>query len=61
MNIIDEIIKEPIGGSHENYDLAADYVKKAIVKHLKQLVKISPDKLIEQRIEKFSKMGAWIE
>lgn len=61
LKIIDEIVKEPIGGSHEDYDLAADLVKKSIVKHLKQLIKIPSDKLIEQRIEKFSKMGAWVE
>ena len=61
LKIIDEIVKEPAGGSHEDYDLAADLVKKSIVKHLKQLIKIPSDKLIEQRIEKFSKMGAWVE
>ena len=61
LKIADEIVKEPDGGSHEDFDLAAEYVKKAIVKHLKQLIKIPPDKLVEQRIEKFSKMGAWVE
>lgn len=61
LKIVDEIIKEPVGGAHEDYDQAAEYVKKAILKHLKQLIKIPQEKLIEQRIEKFSKMGDWVE
>ncbi|NOX89511.1 MAG: acetyl-CoA carboxylase carboxyltransferase subunit alpha [Calditrichaeota bacterium] len=61
LKIIDEIIKEPEGGAHRDYDLAANVVKEAILKHLRELVKIPPKKLIEQRMEKFSKMGAWKE
>jgi acetyl-CoA carboxylase carboxyl transferase subunit alpha len=61
LKIVDEVTKEPIGGSHEDYDQAAGFVKKAIVKHLKQLLKIPKEKLLAQRLEKFSKMGAWIE
>jgi acetyl-CoA carboxylase carboxyl transferase subunit alpha len=61
LGIIDEIIKEPEGGAHENYDQAAEFLKKAILKNIKELLKIPPEKLIDQRIEKFSKMGAWIE
>ncbi|MCD6374960.1 MAG: acetyl-CoA carboxylase carboxyltransferase subunit alpha [Caldisericaceae bacterium] len=59
--IIDEIIKEPEGGAHVDPDLAAKFVKEAILKHLKQLIKIPTKKLLQQRLEKFSKMGAWKE
>jgi acetyl-CoA carboxylase carboxyl transferase subunit alpha len=61
LSIVDEVIKEPTGGAHENMDVAAQNVKNAILKHLKELLEIPADKLIEQRIEKFSKMGAWKE
>jgi acetyl-CoA carboxylase carboxyl transferase subunit alpha len=61
LNIIDDIIKEPEGGAHSNAEAAAELVKKAIIIHLKQLLKIPVKRLIEQRIEKFSKMGAWEE
>lgn len=61
LKIVDEVIDEPSGGAHEDPQLAAANVKKTILKHLKQLIKISPAKLIDQRIEKFSKMGAWVE
>ncbi len=59
--IIDEIIKEPEGGAHNDPDLAAKFVKEAIVKHLRELIKIPTNKLLKQRLEKFSKMGAWKE
>lgn len=61
LKIIDEIIKEPDGGAHYHQDEAIQYVKKAIVRNLKELLQIPTDKLIEQRIEKFSKMGFWQE
>ncbi len=61
LGIIDEIIKEPEGGAHRDYDLAAKLVKEAILKHLRELRKIPVKKLLEQRLQKFSKMGAWKE
>ncbi len=61
LGVIDEIIKEPEGGAHRDYDASAKAVKEAILKHLRELVKIPTKKLLEQRMEKFSKMGAWVE
>ncbi len=61
LGVIDEIIKEPEGGAHLDPDLAASIVKERILKHLKELIKIPADKLLDQRIEKFSKMGLWKE
>tara|TARA_B100000886_G_C20369756_1_gene468977 strand:+ start:168 stop:1115 length:948 start_codon:yes stop_codon:yes gene_type:complete len=57
MNIIDGIIKEPLGGAHNDIDLAAKKLKKVILEDIKSLSKIKPDKRIEQRINKFSEMG----
>lgn len=61
LKVVDDVIKEPEGGAHKDHIQAAEAVKKSILKHLDLLVKIDPKKLIEQRIEKFSKMGAWTE
>lgn len=61
LEIVDEVIKEPRGGAHENIEEAAKFVKKAILKHLKEIVKVPAQKLIDARIEKFGKMGAWHE
>ncbi|HED11649.1 MAG TPA: acetyl-CoA carboxylase carboxyltransferase subunit alpha [Caldithrix abyssi] len=61
LKIVDEVIAEPEGGAHNDPDLAAQAVKKAIVSHLKELLKLPTDKLIEQRLEKYSSMGAFVE
>jgi acetyl-CoA carboxylase carboxyl transferase subunit alpha len=55
--IIDEIIPEPLGGAHQDPKLAAQYIKQAIFKSLGELKSMSPDELIEQRIEKFQSFG----
>jgi len=55
--LIDGIIPEPLGGAHRNHEEAFATVKAEILKHLKELKKMDPEKRIEQRIEKFSSMG----
>ena len=55
--IVDEIIPEPIGGAHRNPEETAASLKKAIVKHLKELCGLSPDDLLESRYKKFRKIG----
>jgi acetyl-CoA carboxylase carboxyl transferase subunit alpha len=57
--IIDVIVPEPLGGAHRNHAKMAEILKEILLDELKHLTKIKPDKLIERRIEKFSKMGAW--
>ena len=59
--LIDRIIPEPMGGAHKDHREAADILKVAIKEELEQLVKIKPDKLIDGRLEKFGKMGAFVE
>ena len=57
MKIIDGIIKEPLGGAHNDVDLAAKRLKKVILDDIQALEKIKPDKRIDERINKFSQMG----
>jgi len=61
LDVVDEVIVEPEGGAHRDMKKSAAAVKKSILKHLDDLVKVPPKKLIDTRIEKFSKMGAWTE
>ncbi len=56
-DIIDEIIKEPLGGAHYDYDLTAKNLKKKIVKNLKELMAKSADELRNQRYDKFRSKG----
>ena len=57
LGLIDEIIKEPLGGAHRNKDQVFAAVKEALVRQLKELKDISADELKKQRTEKFLKMG----
>jgi len=59
--LIDGIVKEPLGGAHQNPELMADTLKQQILKDLKDLKKVNTDKLIESRIDKFCSMGVVIE
>lgn len=59
--IIDGIIKEPLGGAHNDPDLAFKYVKKDILKQLEKLNKLSAEDRIKSRIKKFSKIGIFEE
>jgi acetyl-CoA carboxylase carboxyl transferase subunit alpha len=59
--IIDRIIPEPLGGAHKDHLEAAQLLKTALKEELSQLVKIKPEKLIENRLEKFGEMGAFTE
>ncbi|WP_285059100.1 acetyl-CoA carboxylase carboxyltransferase subunit alpha [Pedobacter ginsengisoli] len=55
--LIDGIIKEPLGGAHQNPEAMAATVKEQILKDLKELKKEKVDKMIATRIEKFCAMG----
>ena len=57
INIIDEIIQEPLGGAHRNYDLTSEIIKKSLVKNLTSLQKLSNEKLIERRYQRLLKIG----
>ena len=55
--LIDGIIKEPLGGAHNDQQAIFATVKQEILKHLANLKKQTPDERINARIEKFSAMG----
>ena len=59
--LVDGVIPEPLGGAHWDYDEAAANMKSYIKPILQKLKKIDSQKRIDQRIEKFNKMGFWDE
>ncbi len=61
LKVIDRIIKEPAGGAHWDHDAAADILKKELLKELDTLIKIPAEELVRKRIEKFARMGYWVE
>ena len=61
LGIIDEIIKEPAGGAHNDQKQAANYIKSAIIKNLDPLLGLSHRELIADRYNKFRRMGVFQE
>ena len=57
IGLVDEIIKEPLGGAHTFPEETFKIVKKSISKALKEFVDIEKDILVHKRMEKFSNMG----
>lgn len=61
LKIIDRIIEEPLGGAHKDHTLMAVTLRDAIKEELDIQLKIKPEKLVNNRLEKFGKMGVFIE
>ena len=61
LGVIDKVVKEPIGGAHQNYDEAAKLLQESIEVELTELEKLSPEQLVDARIEKYSNMGFYEE
>ena len=57
--LIDGIIPEPLGGAHRDKTWMSNKVKEVILAQLKELDKLSPQKRIDQRIDKFCAMGVY--
>ena len=58
LKLIDEIIKEPLGGAHRNYDQASLNIKKSIINNLDRLNGIPLDDLVQKRYERLMSYGA---
>ncbi len=61
LKLVDEIIKEPVGGAHRNWNVAFENWKEAVLKAYDDLKKLSPEELVTQRVEKFNAMGVYAE
>ena len=61
LGVIDEIIAEPLGGAHRDYQKIAETLRKAISHHLHKLEGLSIDEILRQRYEKFRRMGVFGE
>jgi acetyl-CoA carboxylase carboxyl transferase subunit alpha len=60
-NVIDEIIPEPAGGAHQDPDSAGEALRDSLIRHLGELRKVRPEKLVRRRAEKYAAMGVYTE
>jgi len=61
LNLIDEIISEPLGGAHRNIKPVAKNITNSIVENLKYLTTLEVDSLLKKRKEKIMSMGIYSE
>jgi len=61
LGVADEIIPEPAGGAHSDWEATATTVKEVIARNLDELRKMSVKDLLEQRWQKYEAMGEWTE
>ena len=61
LKLIDEIIKEPMGGAHHDREAMFVTVRKVILAAYKELKKLPADRLIEKRMDKYLSMGVYKE
>jgi len=59
LQVIDGIIKEPLGGAHKDIDRTAEHIKKYILGELKDLKKMDIIELLNKRYDKIRKIGVW--
>ena len=58
IGIVDEIIVEPIGGAHQDYDAVSANIKSSLLTNIAELSKFSPEELLQRRYQRLLKIGA---
>ena len=61
LGLVEEIIPEPRGAAHRHPEETARNIKEALLRHLAELSRLSPDELIEDRYQRFRQMGVFTE
>jgi acetyl-CoA carboxylase carboxyl transferase subunit alpha len=61
LKLIDEVVREPVGGAHVDPDATGEVLRDALIRHVTELRKIRPEKLVKRRAEKYAAMGVFSE
>src|SRR5207302_5705916 len=59
LEVVDEIVAEPEGGAHRDYDSVAGNLGKALRRDLQRVSKVPIDELLEKRYRKFRRLGVF--
>jgi acetyl-CoA carboxylase carboxyl transferase subunit alpha len=61
LKLVDEVIPEPPGGAHSNYEGTGKALHDVLLRQIDELKRLRPDKLVRRRREKYLKMGQFVE
>jgi acetyl-CoA carboxylase carboxyl transferase subunit alpha len=61
LGVIDDVIPEPLGAAHRDHAEMANTLKTSLLRYLRELRELPPEKLTEQRYAKFRRMGVFTE
>ncbi len=59
--LLDEVVREPIGGSHRDFKTTASHLKEALVRHLRELKQLDVACLLEKRYQRLMSFGVYTE
>jgi acetyl-CoA carboxylase carboxyl transferase subunit alpha len=61
LRVIDEIVPEPPGGAHTDQAATAKVLQESLNRHIEELRKLRPEKLVRRRRQRFLRLGQWAE
>jgi acetyl-CoA carboxylase carboxyl transferase subunit alpha len=61
LGVVDDVIEEPLGGAHRDHHQTAFRVKQYLLRTVRELTALAADQLVQQRYEKFRRMGVFLE
>jgi acetyl-CoA carboxylase carboxyl transferase subunit alpha len=61
LNLVDEVLREPLGGAHRKPEVMAEDVKLAVLRHFSELERLSPTELVAERERRLASFGVFSE
>ena len=61
LGVIEEIVKEPLGGAHRDPNRMVESLRGVVEQHLRELEKMDIDEILKNRYEKFRRMGSYVD
>jgi acetyl-CoA carboxylase carboxyl transferase subunit alpha len=61
LELVDEVLREPLGGAHRDPDAMSRTLREALERHLTELERVTPEALREQRNQKIASFGVYSE
>ncbi|MEE9612216.1 MAG: acetyl-CoA carboxylase carboxyltransferase subunit alpha [Desulfatiglandales bacterium] len=61
MGLIDTIVPEPLGGAHRDVDKAVQQIKKVLLEHLEEIIRLPIAELLDRRYSRYRRIGLFVE